>query len=60
MTDSMSSSVQVIHDLFQIKGGGERLIQTLCQGLGADLLTAHIGQDSFDQTPTTNTLYTVV
>ncbi len=44
----MTSSIQVIHDLFQIKGGGERLIQTLCQGTGADLLTAHIGQDTFD------------
>ncbi|VAW47916.1 hypothetical protein MNBD_GAMMA02-914 [hydrothermal vent metagenome] len=44
----MPSSIQVIHDLFQIKGGGERLIQTLCQDTGADLLTAHIGQDTFD------------
>lgn len=44
----MPSSIQVIHDLFQIKGGGERLIQTLCQGTDADLLTAHIGQDTFN------------
>lgn len=44
----MSSHIQVIHDLFQIKGGGERLIQTLCQATGADLLTAHVGQDTFD------------
>jgi len=44
----MPSSIQIIHDLFQIKGGGERLIQTLCQGMAADLLTAHIGQDTFD------------
>ena len=44
----MPSSIQVIHDLFQIKGGGERLIQTLCQGTQADLLTAHIGKDTFD------------
>ncbi len=44
----MTNSTQVIHDLFQIKGGGERLIQTLCQGIEADLLTAHIGQDTFD------------
>ncbi len=44
----MTNTTQVIHDLFQIKGGGERLIQTLCQGTGADLLTAHIGDDTFD------------
>lgn len=44
----MTSSIQVIHDLFQIKGGGERLIDALCQGTQADLLTAHIGKDTFD------------
>ncbi|MCX7553948.1 glycosyltransferase [Marinicella sp. S1101] len=37
----------VIHDLFQIKGGGERLVSILCQQLGADLLTGHIGQQTF-------------
>lgn len=44
----MPSSVQVVHDLFQIKGGGERLIEALCQGIDADLLTAHIGPNTFD------------
>ncbi len=48
-----NSSIQVIHDLFQIKGGGERLVKTLCQELGADLLTAHIGKDTFDLTDLT-------
>ncbi len=38
----------IIHDMFQIKGGGERLVQTLCEGLSADLLTAHIGVETFD------------
>ncbi len=41
-------SIQVIHDLFQIKGGGERLIHTLCHSLNADLLTAHIGSQTFE------------
>ncbi|GJM05913.1 MAG: mannosyltransferase [marine bacterium B5-7] len=44
----MSSTIQIIHDLFQIKGGGERLIQTLCEDTGADLLTGHIGPDTFN------------
>ncbi|MDJ1140440.1 glycosyltransferase [Marinicella marina] len=43
----------VIHDLFQIKGGGERLVSILCEQLQADLLTGHIGQHTFqlDQLP---------
>ncbi len=43
----MSSSIKIIHDLFQIKGGGERLIQILCEGTDADLLTGHIGAETF-------------
>jgi glycosyltransferase involved in cell wall biosynthesis len=43
----MSIRTQIIHDLFQIKGGGERLVKTLCTGLPADLVTAHIGQNTF-------------
>lgn len=42
------NSIQVIHDLFQIKGGGERLVKCICEQLGADLLTAHIGDDTFE------------
>ncbi|WP_223787627.1 glycosyltransferase [Marinicella meishanensis] len=38
----------IVHDLFHIMGGGERLVHTLAAGLGADLLTGHIGPDSFD------------
>jgi len=38
----------IIHDLCQIKGGGERLVYTLCQGLAADLVTGHIGHNTFD------------
>ncbi len=49
MTDlPANNSIQIIHDLFQIKGGGERLIQTLCESTGADLLTGHIGSDTFE------------
>jgi len=43
----MSIKTQIIHDLFQIKGGGERLVKTLCTGLPADLVTAHIGKQTF-------------
>ncbi|MFC3195483.1 glycosyltransferase [Marinicella sediminis] len=46
----MPHQIQIIHDLFQIKGGGERLVMTLCEGLPADLLTAHIGEHTFDLT----------
>ncbi len=42
-----NNTTQIIHDLFQIKGGGERLIQTLAEGLGADLMTGQIGDDTF-------------
>ncbi len=38
----------IIHDMFQIKGGGERLVLALCDGLQADLTTAFVGQDTFD------------
>jgi len=44
----MPKQTQVIHDMFQIKGGGERLVIALCNGLPADLLTAHIGPHTFD------------
>jgi glycosyltransferase involved in cell wall biosynthesis len=44
----MPHKTQIIHDLFQIMGGGERLVRTLCEDLPADLLTAHIGQTTFD------------
>lgn len=42
------SSVLTLHDLFLIKGGGERLIHTLCQGLGSDLVAGAISDESFD------------
>lgn len=38
----------IVHDLFHIMGGGERLVHTLAKGLEADLLTGHIGADTFD------------
>ena len=38
----------IVHDLFHIMGGGERLVHTLAEGLKADLLTGHIGPDTFD------------
>ena len=44
----MTNQTQIIHDMFHIKGGGERLVLTMCDGLAADLLTADIGEDSFD------------
>ncbi len=44
----MTTENHIIHDLFQIKGGGERLVLALCDGLDADLTTASIGQDTFD------------
>jgi len=46
----MPNQTQIIHDMFQIKGGGERLILTLCEGLPADLVTAHVGKHTFDVT----------
>ena len=45
---TMPKQTQIIHDMFQIKGGGERLVVAMCEGLDADLLTAHIGPNSFD------------
>lgn len=44
----MTNQTQIIHDMFHIKGGGERLVLTMCDGLAADLLTADIGEDTFD------------
>lgn len=51
------NSIQVIHDLFKIKGGGERLVKTLCQHLDTDLLTAHIGDDTFDLSEITGSVH---
>lgn len=46
----MNIDILTVHDLFYIKGGGERLVMTLCQHLPSDLLTAAISPDSFDLT----------
>ncbi|WP_154223505.1 glycosyltransferase [Marinicella rhabdoformis] len=42
------SSVLTLHDLFLIKGGGERLIHDLCLGLNSDLVTGAISEQGFD------------
>lgn len=44
----MNNDILTIHDLFQIKGGGERLVYEICRGLPSDLITAAIGDNSFD------------
>ena len=44
----MPTENQIIHDLFQIKGGGERLVLTACDYLSADLMTGFVGQNTFD------------
>ncbi|MCF6300026.1 MAG: glycosyltransferase [Proteobacteria bacterium] len=38
----------ILHDLFDIKGGGERLVMTLLEGLNADLITGYHSEDSYD------------
>lgn len=38
----------ILHDLFTIKGGGERLVMTLCQALEADLVIGQHATESFD------------
>jgi len=49
MTRSKDSlNTLIIHDLFHIMGGGERLVHTLAAGLPADILTGHIGAETFD------------
>ena len=44
----MTDDILTVHDLFYIKGGGERLVMTLCEQLPSDLLTADISDNSFD------------
>jgi glycosyltransferase involved in cell wall biosynthesis len=44
----MIDKTHIIHDMFQIKGGGERLVLALCDGLQADLTTAFVGSDTFE------------
>jgi len=44
----VSATTHIIHDMFQIKGGGERLALSLCDGLQAELTTAFVGNDSFE------------
>jgi len=44
----MTDDILTVHDLFYIKGGGERLVMTLCQQLSSDLLTAEINDNSFN------------
>ncbi len=43
-----SKGVLTLHDLFLIKGGGERLVHSLCQGLSSDLVAGSISDASFD------------
>ena len=44
----MTDDILTVHDLFYIKGGGERLVKTLCEQLPSDLLTAAISDNSFN------------
>lgn len=44
----MTDDILTVHDLFYIKGGGERLVMTLCEHLPSDLLIAETGENSFD------------
>ena len=38
----------IIHDMFEIRGGGERMMLTLANALNADLMFAYHSPDSFD------------
>jgi glycosyltransferase involved in cell wall biosynthesis len=42
-----SRTIAVLHDYFGIRGGGERLVLTLCRELGADLAYAYREPESF-------------
>lgn len=44
----LSSKVLIIHDNFEIKGGGERMMLTLAQALQADLMFAYYDKTSFN------------
>ena len=44
------SDTIILHDAFAFKGGGERLIYTLCHELKTDLAFGHQTADSFDLT----------
>ncbi|MBT3514574.1 MAG: glycosyltransferase [Nitrospina sp.] len=43
-----SSDTIILHDAFAFKGGGERLVLTLCRELEADLAFGYIKKNSFD------------
>jgi len=45
-----NSDTIILHDAFAFKGGGERLIHTLCRELKLDLAFGHRTDDSFDLT----------
>ncbi|KAA3644387.1 MAG: glycosyltransferase family 4 protein [Proteobacteria bacterium] len=53
----MTDDILTVHDLFYIKGGGERLVLTLCQQLPSDLLTAAISDNSFNINGLKNQVY---
>ncbi len=44
-----SKKILIIHDRFQYKGGGERLVLTMAKALGADIATEYWEDDSFSQ-----------
>ncbi len=46
-TTGASKNLAIVHDLFTIRGGGERLVLELVRGLGCDLTTGDITKDSF-------------
>ena len=42
------SDTIILHDAFEFKGGGERLVQILCRELGADLAFGYKNKDALD------------
>ena len=42
------SDTIILHDAFEFKGGGERLVQVLCRELEADLAFGYKNKDALD------------
>ena len=42
------SDIIILHDAFEFKGGGERLVQVLCRELEADLAFGYKKKDALD------------
>ncbi len=57
MKDLSNKKILIIHDRFQFRGGGERLVLDLARGLGADIATEFWTDQTYDRAEAPGKVY---